>query len=107
MLLVDDILFFPVQSLLWVFREISKIAHEELAGEAKSVNEQLRLLYMQLETGRITEAQFDAEESILLDRLDAIQERMSGDEEEEEDGEGEDEDDTGDDSEDEEGTGTP
>ena len=30
MLLVDDILFFPVTSILWIFREISKIAHEEL-----------------------------------------------------------------------------
>ncbi len=61
MLLVDDILFFPVSSILWIFREISKVAHEELAGEAQSITEQLRLLYMQLETGRITEQQFDAE----------------------------------------------
>jgi hypothetical protein len=71
MLLVDDILCFPVTSILWIFREISKIAHEELAGEAQSITEQLRLLYMQLETGRITEQQFDAEEKLLLDRLDA------------------------------------
>ena len=56
MLLVDDILFFPVSSILWVFREIGKIAQEELDGEGQSINEQLRLLYMQLETGRITEA---------------------------------------------------
>jgi hypothetical protein len=76
MLLVDDILFFPVHSIMWIFREISKIAHEELAGEAQSITERLRLLYMQLETGRITEQQFDAEEKILLDRLDAIDRRL-------------------------------
>jgi hypothetical protein len=76
MLLVDDILCFPVTSILWIFREINKIAHEELDGEGQLINEQLRLLYMQLETGRITEQQFDAEEKILLDRLDAIDRRL-------------------------------
>ena len=81
MLLVDDILLFPVTGILWVFREIGKIAHEELAGEAQSITEQLRLLYMQLETGRITEAEFDAEEQLLLDRLDAIDSRLEGEEE--------------------------
>lgn len=84
MLLVDDILFFPVTSILWVFREISKIAHEELANEAQSITEQLRLLYMQLETGRITEQQFDAEEKVLLDRLEAIDGRLNNEEEPEE-----------------------
>ena len=77
MLLVDDILFFPVHSILWIFREIGKIAQEELAGEAQSITEQLRILYMQLETGRITEPQFDAEEKLLLDRLDAIESRLN------------------------------
>src|ERR1035437_1125752 len=84
MLLVDDILFSPVGGILWIFREISKIAHEELAGEAQSITEQLRLLYMQLETGRITEQQFDAEEALLLARLDAIDSRLKGEEETEE-----------------------
>ena len=76
MLLVDDILFFPVTSILWIFREVGKIADDDLAGEAQSITEQLRLLYMQLETGRITEAEFDAEEKVLLDRLDAIDRRL-------------------------------
>lgn len=116
MLLVDDILFFPVQSIFWIFREIGKIAHEELAGEAASISEQLRLLYMQLETGRITELQFDAEESVLLDRLDAIQERMSGGQEEEEEEEEEEsseeddlngEDDDGSEDDNDNGTGAP
>ena len=76
MLLVDDILFFPATSILWIFREIDKIAHEELDGEGQLINEQLRLLYMQLETGRITEEQFDAQEKLLLDRLDEIDRRL-------------------------------
>jgi hypothetical protein len=76
MLLVDDILFAPVRGIFWIFREIDKIAHEELAGEAKSVTEQLRVLYMQLETGRITEAEFETGEKLLLDRLEAIENRL-------------------------------
>jgi hypothetical protein len=99
MLVVDDILFFPVKSIFWVFREIGEIAENELAGEAESITEQLRLLYMQLETGRITDAEFAAGEKLLLDRLEAIEERReaNGEEdsdsgEDEEDGENEDED---------------
>jgi Gas vesicle protein G len=83
MLLVDDILTFPVSSILWIFREINKIAQEELDSEGQTITEQLRLLYMQLETGRITEEQFDAEEKVLLDRLDAIDSRLAGGEDSE------------------------
>lgn len=96
MLLVDDLLFAPVTSILWIFREIDKIAHKELAGESQSITEQLRLLYMQLETGRITEQQFDAEETLLLDRLDAIDSRLEDEEEPEETDTAEDQDETGD-----------
>ena len=84
MLLVDDILFFPVTSILWIFREVGKIAHSELAGEAQSITEQLRLLYMRLETGQITETEFDGEEKLLLDRLDAISSRLKDEEDPEE-----------------------
>ena len=84
MLLVDDILFAPVRSILWIFREIRDIAQEELDGEAKSITEQLRTLYMQLETGRITEAEFETGEKLLLDRLDEIESRRSDEGETEE-----------------------
>lgn len=77
MLLVDDILCAPVRSILWIFREIRDIAQDELDGEAKSITEQLRTLYMQLETGRITEAEFETEEKLLLDRLDEIESRRA------------------------------
>jgi len=75
MLLIDDILTSPVHGIFWIFREINKIAQKELDGEAQSISEQLRNLYMQLETDRITETEFDAGEKVLLDRLDAIESR--------------------------------
>lgn len=74
MLLVDDILLSPFSSLLWIFREIHNSAQKELAGERESITERLRLLYMQLETGKISEQQFDEQEKVLLDRLDALEE---------------------------------
>ena len=76
MLLVDDILFSPVRSILWIFREIHKTAREELANEAESITQQLRNLYMQLETARISEQQFEDQEKLLLDRLDQMEARQ-------------------------------
>lgn len=74
MLIVDDILAFPIRSILWIFREIHKAAQSELENEGEAVTARLSELYMMLETGRITEAEFDAEEKKLLDRLDRIHE---------------------------------
>lgn len=73
MLIVDDILLSPVHSILWIFREIHKAAKEELGNEAQSITDQLRNLYMQLETSRISEQQFDDQEKLLLDRLDRLE----------------------------------
>ena len=78
MLLVDDLLLAPITGLLWVFRKIHEAAQEEMLGEADAITQELRDLYMMLETGRITEAEFDARERALLDRLEVIQARGSG-----------------------------
>ena len=75
MFIVDDILLCPVRGILFVFREIHNAAHQEFANEAEAVRNELRDLYMMLETARITEEEFDAQESGLLDRLDAIEAR--------------------------------
>ena len=93
MLLIDDILFAPVNGILWVFGEISKVAHEQLADESKSITESLRQLYMELETGRIPEEEFDARERVLLDRLETLESGNADEDEEDEDEEDEDEED--------------
>jgi len=81
-LLVDDLLLAPIHGLLWVFGKIHDAAQEEIAGEADAITQELRELYMMLETGQITEAEFAAREQTLLDRLDAIRARGSGPDEE-------------------------
>ena len=72
MLLVDDILCFPVRSILWILREIHNAAVEEVENEPEAIAQQLRRLYMQLETGAISEPEFEAGEKQLLDRLEAL-----------------------------------
>lgn len=73
MLLVDDILCFPVKSVLWIFDEIRNAAEEALESEADAITGQLQQLYRMLESGAITESEFDDRETELLDRLEAMQ----------------------------------
>ena len=77
MLLVDDLLLAPLSGLLWVAEKIHDAAREEMAGEADAITEELRQLYLMLEAKQIAEADFDARERELLDRLDAIRESRS------------------------------
>ena len=77
MLLVDDLLLAPLSGLLWVAEKIHDAAREEMAHEADAITEELRQLYLMLETKQIAEADFDARERVLLDRLDAIRESRS------------------------------
>jgi len=75
MLILDNLLLSP---LLWIFREINESVQKEQAGEADAVTRSLSELYMKLDTGAITEEEFVAAETQLLDRLDAIRDRDEG-----------------------------
>lgn len=75
MLLIDDVLCAPFKGLFWIFKEIHKAAQQEEEAEADKITFELSELYMKLETGELTEAQFAAQEQVLLDRLDAIRDR--------------------------------
>ena len=78
MLLVDDILLAPMRGLFWVFKEIHRAAREEQAEEGDRIRAQLCNLYMALETGRISEQEFTAEEKKCLDRLDSLEQEGGG-----------------------------
>lgn len=93
MLLIDDILKSPVKGVLWVLREVATAAEQEMKAESERIKEQLRELYMQLEQGRLSDAEFDQREGELLDRLDELEGDRSDDViEEQGDDEDEDED---------------
>ncbi|HVX61371.1 MAG TPA: gas vesicle protein GvpG [Pirellulales bacterium] len=75
MFLLDDILFSPVRGLMSVFRSLHDAAQEELAHEAESIRNQLSEMYVQLETGQVSEEEFDRCERELLERLEKLDAR--------------------------------
>jgi Ran GTPase-activating protein (RanGAP) involved in mRNA processing and transport len=107
--LADDVLLFPFKGILAIFREVHKAALEEIAGEAEALRAELARVYQMLEQGVIDEADFDAAEQRILDRLDAIEDRDetfnvaddtdTEDEDADDDGDGDEEEDDEDDDE--------
>ncbi|MFZ2446987.1 MAG: gas vesicle protein GvpG [Syntrophobacteraceae bacterium] len=75
MLIVDDILCFPLSGILWIFREVHKAVEQEQAAETETITAELMDLHMMLDTGKITTEEFDAREKELLDRLDEMEEQ--------------------------------
>jgi hypothetical protein len=73
MFLIDDILLSPAKGLFYIFKQIHKAAEEEFLNE-ENVSAELSELYMMLETGKITEEEFNNKESELLNRLEQIEE---------------------------------
>ena len=73
MLILDDILLFPVRGVALIAEQVRQAATHEFESEADAVRNELRELYMMLEAGRISEQEFDAQERPLLERLDRIE----------------------------------
>lgn len=78
MIIIDDLVTWPFSGLLWIVQEISNAASEDRLAEADALRGELRLLYVDLERGEISEADFDLKESQLLDRLDRLEEAIRG-----------------------------
>jgi len=74
MFIVDTLLLSPVYMTVWAARQIANAIQQERTAEPERITAELGELYMMLETGRITEAEFTAREKELLDQLDQIQE---------------------------------
>ena len=96
MFLIDDLFLMPARGIMAVFREVHNAAQQDAASEAESIRNELSELYMRLETQQLSEADFDAREKVLLDRLDELERRKSAEagdgEEDEDDDEDDDED---------------
>ena len=72
-LLVDDILMMPFKGFIGVFKEIYKIADEELNSK-EALQKKLLGLQMRLEMGEISEEEYTEQEAEILDRLEALDE---------------------------------
>ena len=73
MIFVDDILFSPVKGFFWIMRELQKAVQNEQENEVDRLTARLSELYMLLETGKLTQDEFDAAEREVLDRLDELE----------------------------------
>ena len=73
MFIIDKILLSPIYGTIWIAKQVDNAVRQDVEGEKERITTQLRELYMMLETGRITEEEFDSREKPLLDRLDEIE----------------------------------
>jgi len=71
--LIDDILLAPLKGVVWIAKQIEEQAEKEFMDDEK-VKHDLTELYMMLETGRITEEEFERKEEELVERLEEIEE---------------------------------
>jgi hypothetical protein len=78
MFLIDDLALAPAKFVLWVVRQVEEAARQELGGEKQRLTAELSQLHAMLESGRLSEDEFDARERIILDRLDALEEQLAG-----------------------------
>jgi len=72
MLILDTLLLAPVHGTIWAARQVHNAIAQEQQAEPDRITAELSELYMRLETGRLTEAEFVAREKELLDRLDQL-----------------------------------
>lgn len=72
MLLIDDLLAAPLHGLFFVLKEINAAVQADRASQQRTIIAELGDLHRQLDSGRITEAEFEVSEDRLLHRLDSI-----------------------------------
>jgi uncharacterized protein (DUF3084 family) len=73
MFLIDDLFLAPFRGLKFVAEAVHDAAREEIQNERRALRDEINDLYMQLETGEITEEQFEQREEEILDRLEALE----------------------------------
>lgn len=71
MFLLDDVLLAPGKAAYVIFQELARKAQEEWLND-DVVKQELQQLYEMLESGRISDKDFDAKECGLLERLEQI-----------------------------------
>ena len=72
-LLIDDILLMPFKGFTGIFKEIYKIADQELNSK-ETLQKKLLELQMRLEMGEISEEEYEERETEILDRLEELEE---------------------------------
>lgn len=69
--LLDDILFAPVNGVVWLAEQIKEAAEADMFDGSK-IRESLLALQMKLELEEITEEEYQERETELMERMDEI-----------------------------------
>ncbi len=79
MIVIDSILSAPLRGLMFVLEKIDEAVQEEAEAEERMIMADLSALHRALDNQTITEAEFDAREQQLLDRLDRLRPEAGND----------------------------
>jgi len=74
MFIIDDILLSPIKGFLYIFKEIEKIAKEEMEDTSEKLKKELLEAQMLFETDQINEKEYQKREKSILERLNALRE---------------------------------
>ncbi len=74
MLLIDDLLGLPFSGFGFVLRTLQRVAEEQYTDDAP-IKEQLLELQLRLESGEITEEQYEQKEAAIIRQLREIENR--------------------------------
>lgn len=74
MFLIDDLFLAPFRGIKFVAESVYDAARDEIENERQDLRDEMNDLYMQLETGEISEEEFERREDEILDRLEALEE---------------------------------
>ncbi len=79
MIIIDSLLAAPLRGLMFVLEKINEAVQEEAEAEERTIMADLSALHRALDSGAITEADFDGREQKLLDRLDHLHSQRASD----------------------------
>ncbi|HSB75736.1 MAG TPA: gas vesicle protein GvpG [Terriglobales bacterium] len=74
MLLIDDLLLSPLTGFKFILRTLQRVAEQEYTDDAP-LKERLLELQVKLEEGQLSEAEYVAEEAVIIRQLRQLQER--------------------------------
>lgn len=79
MIIIDTVLAAPARGLVFILEKIKEAVDEEMEAEKRAIMNDLTALHRAFDAAAITQAEFDAREQKLLDRLDRLQGKGDGD----------------------------
>jgi hypothetical protein len=72
MFIIDDLLAAPLRGLVFVLKKIDEAVQKEVEAQERAIMADLTALHRALDSGTITEEEFDVREQELLGRLDRL-----------------------------------